>query len=93
MQLKSRIWEALLCGSLLMDNESDLINRYLEPMTDYVPYRSIDDLENNIRYYLSHIEELNMIRLSGREKARRLCDPRSFWTTHLGINGVNVIDG
>ena len=69
--LSLRIWDVLGCGGFLLTNYQAEIPDYFEIGRDLETYESMDELEEKVRYYLSHDEERVEIAISGYEKVAR----------------------
>src|SRR5262249_48762509 len=78
-QLKSRVFETMSCGALLMENDNPQTRCYFTPMKDYVPFDSPSDLLDKIRYFLAHEDERLEIAAHGEEKVRSQFDAAHFW--------------
>ena len=83
-QLKGRVYEVLLCGSLLLESNNPQIERFFEPMKDYVGFDTPADMVDKIEYFLAHETERQEIAASGQAKAVRYCDGQAFWNTVVG---------
>lgn len=66
--LSQRIWDVLACGGFLLTNYQAEIPDYFEIGKDLETYESMEELEEKVRYYLSHEEERMEIAISGYEK-------------------------
>lgn len=82
-QLKSRVFETISCGALLMENDNPQTRSYFEPMKDYVTFDSPADLVDKIRYFLSHPDERVAISRSGERRLREHFTCRAFWSAIL----------
>lgn len=82
-QFKGRIIEAMCCGAALLDYDNEILREFLIPMQDYIAYNSDNDLVDKVKYYLNHLDELEQIRISGRDKIQKLCDPNRWWTQNV----------
>ncbi|MFC1989901.1 glycosyltransferase [Chloroflexota bacterium] len=82
-QLKGRVFEATLCGAMLLESENPEIAAWFEPMVDYVPFRDEKDLVEKARYYLSHDSERIKIASRGYHKAKEKYTGKLFWETVL----------
>ena len=71
-QLKGRVWETLLCGALLLEQENSQIVNLFSPGEDFVFFSSPSDLVSKIHYFLNNAGELKRIANSGRAKATAL---------------------
>jgi len=78
-QLKGRVFEALLCGAMLMENENAQIQCYFTPGEDYVSFNSKEDLVDKIQYYLEHEDERLEIAARGELKVRNFYNHTEFW--------------
>ncbi len=66
--LSQRIWDVLACGGFLLTNYQAEIPDYFEVGKDLETYESMEELEEKIRYYLTHEEERMEIAIHGYEK-------------------------
>lgn len=66
--LSLRIWDILGCGGFLLTNYQAEIPDYFEIGRDLETYESMEELEQKVRYYLSHEEERVEIAINGYEK-------------------------
>lgn len=78
-QLKGRVLEIMLSGALLLDSENDQTSMLFNPMEDYVPFSSKDDLLRKIYYLQAHPDEMAVIALNGMRKAHALYSGNAFW--------------
>lgn len=78
-QLKGRVFEAMLCGAMLMESENPQTRCYFTPGEDYVSFDSEDDLTDKIRYFLEHEDERLEIAARGELKARKYYNHTEFW--------------
>lgn len=93
-QAKSRIFEATLCGAMLLGADNADTNCWFEPMMEYVPFSGEADLVKKAKYYLHHNVEREQIAARGYQKARDRYNARLFWETIFdrvfsNIPGVN----
>ncbi|MCL4512948.1 MAG: glycosyltransferase [Candidatus Eremiobacteraeota bacterium] len=77
-QCKGRVFEATLCGAMLLEQENPEISSWFEPMVDYVPFNEKDCVEK-IKYYLLHDNERLKIAKSGWRKATENYSSTKFW--------------
>ena len=82
-QVKGRVLETLYSGALLLEGENDQTSKLFEPMKDYVPFSSKEDLVEKIMYYLDHPAEAEAIARSGSAKASAKYSPKGFWELAL----------
>lgn len=84
VQAKSRIYESMLCGCLLMECENDAITKWFEPNVHYVLFNE-NDFTQKINYYLNNEEERLRIAKSGYEKMKNDYSAQKWWDKVLGI--------
>lgn len=68
MQIKGRNFEVPACGGFLLTGAPENLNEYYSPGVEVVTYNNYEELEQNIRYYLSNEEERNSIANAGYQK-------------------------
>ena len=78
-QLKGRVFETMLCGAMLIEDDNPQTRCYFTPMTDYVSFTSPDDLADKIRHYLVHDDERAAIAARGEERTRALYNYELYW--------------
>ncbi|NER03545.1 MAG: glycosyltransferase, partial [Okeania sp. SIO3C4] len=91
-QCKGRVFEATLCGSLLLEEENPETAKWLEPNVDYVTYKNETDLIEKVKYYLEHDDERIEIATRGYEKARSKYTGFTFWLALFERLGIKVED-
>jgi hypothetical protein len=79
IQLKGRPFEASLMGALLIENESEVINRYFEPHLEYVPFDSKESLYNAVNSYLINNNDREKVIKNANEKALKKFSAITFW--------------
>ena len=84
IQTKGRVFEATLCGALLMEAENSQTAKWFEPMTEYVAFRDESDLVGKVKYYLAHSSERREIAMRGHQKAKERYTGEMFWQVVLG---------
>lgn len=77
--VNARPFEAMLCGAMLLEQESFELPKMYIPFVDYVPYTSNADLLEKVRYYLAHEDERREISENGRKKTQDLYSAEKFW--------------
>ncbi|MEG4277551.1 glycosyltransferase [Microcoleus sp. MON1_C1] len=82
-QYKGRIFEATLCGAMLLESENPETAKWFEPMVDYVPFTGEADLVDKAKYYLEHEAERMSIAANGHQKAQEKYTGYTFWKTIL----------
>ena len=78
---KGRIFEATLCGAMLLEAENSETSLWFEPMVDYVPFANEADLVEKARYYLKHDSEREEIAARGHQKVKEKYGAEMFWRT------------
>lgn len=71
LQLKGKDFMIPGCGSLLITNHSDEINKYFIVGKEIVTYSDVDDLAKKIGYYLEHEEERQEIAERGYKRVMK----------------------
>ncbi|NQT03224.1 MAG: glycosyltransferase, partial [Planctomycetes bacterium] len=87
-QFKGRVFESILCGAMLLEEENPETTKWFEPMLEYVPFKNNHDLLDRIRYYLEHDSERDEIARRGLEKANERYTGRIYWETILKRFGL-----
>ena len=82
VQLKTRVLEAGLAGTVLLTDDVDRTSRFFVPQVEYGYFRSLDVLPSVIAAYLGDPDMLGRTATAGSARARALA-PTSFWS---GIN-------
>jgi hypothetical protein len=78
-QAKSRIYESMLCGAMLMERENECIKKWFTPMKHYVPFNNEDDFVNKIEYYSKNEEERSIIAKAGYDKMISDYNSSNWW--------------
>ena len=78
-QLKGRIFESMLCGCLLLEQDNEEIKKYFVPFEDYVPWTDKQDLIKKIKYFLENKEKSYEIATNGCNKAKSLYTGFTYW--------------
>jgi len=78
VQLKTRVLEAGLAGTLLLTDDVDRTSRFFTPNVEYGYFRNLDVLPSVISEYLDDLERLSQTAVAGSNRARDLA-PTSFW--------------
>jgi len=73
-QMKSRTFEAAMCGALMMvfDDRENIIERYFEPDTEFLYWRNVSHLEALMAHVVAHPAAYEPIARRAYEKTRRL---------------------
>ena len=78
--MQGRIFEATLCGAMLLESDNPETELWFEPMVDYVPFVNETDLVEKAKYYLEHDDERERIASNGHQKAKKMYNCERFWT-------------
>lgn len=84
-QLKARVFETMLAGSLLLEQKNEQIEHYFKDGIDYVSFESESDLLDKINYYLKNNDLRIKIAESGRDAVLNNYSGDKFWTAILVI--------
>ena len=84
--INARPFEAMLCGAMVLEEESIEAPRLYIPFVDYVPYFNKKDLLEKTKYYLEHSKEREEIAQNGFIKTSTLYSASKFW--QFAINRV-----
>jgi len=80
-QVKGRVFEVLLCGSMLLEAENAETAKFFVPMIDYVPFSNEKDLVDKVKYYLAHDDEREEIAANGHKKIQEKYSGEMWWKT------------
>lgn len=69
-QLKGRVFEATLCGTLLFESRNDETKAYYARGLQYIEFDDTDDLVHKARYYLDFPREAEIIANEGKTQAQ-----------------------
>lgn len=86
--VRARVWEALWCRTFLLEEDNPVTSLYFEPFVDYVPFTTLKDLADKIRYYLENEEERNRIRMQGRATVEKYHNARIYWESLFETIGI-----
>ncbi|MBF91747.1 MAG: hypothetical protein CMP34_02950 [Rickettsiales bacterium] len=89
-QLKGRIWEILLSGSLLLETKNTQTDTLLVDGKEYVSFTNEENMINKIRYYLMNDVEREKIALNGYNKARKIFEKQNFWENIFISSGKKI---
>jgi len=87
-QVRSRVWEVLWCRTFLLEEDNPVTSIYFEPYVDYVPFTTLQDLVDKIRYYLENEEERDRIRMHGRATVEKYYNARIYWENLFETIGI-----
>lgn len=77
--VNARPFEAMSCGSMLLEQESPELAKLFTPGVDYVEWKDDIDLLEKVRYYLEHEEERKTIANNGLFKMNQFYSAKKFW--------------
>ena len=77
-QLKTRVLEAMVAGTMLLTDDRDRTSRFFIPELDYGYFRNVRDLPLVITKFMSDSERITQISAAGLIKASDIA-PRGFW--------------
>ncbi|MFC1943172.1 glycosyltransferase [Chloroflexota bacterium] len=92
-QVRSRVWEALWLRTFLLEEENPVTSVYFEPYADYVPFTTLQDLIDKIRYYLENDGERDRIRMQGRATVEKYYNARIYWENLFETIGIQPATG
>jgi len=87
-QVGARVWEALWLRTFLLEEENPVTASYFDPYVDYVPFTTLQDLADKIRYYLENEEERDRIRMHGRATVEKYYNARIYWENVFETIGI-----
>ena len=87
-QNKGRVFEALHCGALLLEQDNAQTRLWLEDGVDYVSFKDPDDLVAKIAALLADEPRRSAIAANGHAKALTCFSARQFWEGVLDASGV-----
>ena len=79
--INARPFEAMACGSMILEQENFETPKLFVPFVDYVPYTTNKDLAKKIKYYLTHDKERQIIAENGKRKVLERYSAFQFWDT------------
>ena len=85
---QAKVWEVLWLRTFLLEEDNPVTRKYFEPYVDYVPFTSVKDLVDKIRYYLENEEERNRIRMHGRATVEKYYNARIYWENLFETIGI-----
>lgn len=77
--INARLFEAMNCGAMVLEEESFETPKLFVPFVDYVPYVSREDLLEKARYFRQHDKEREKIANNGYQKTLYLYSAKHFW--------------
>jgi len=90
--LKGRVLEAMLSGSMIIEDANDNTNKYFDPDMDLIWYYDLSDLLNKIKKYLENDEERIKIALNGQYRCIKEYNLNNWWKIILNklFNGIKL---
>jgi hypothetical protein len=79
IQLKGRAFEAAHARAMVVENKSEMIERFFTPGVDYEGFTSNENLLEIVNYYLKNNSKRIKIALSGHKKTSNLYSSTQFW--------------
>jgi spore maturation protein CgeB len=90
--LKTRIFEVMTSGAMLLEDWGSEAAYLFEDGKDYVTYHNKEELVNLIGYYLAHSDERERIARSGHDKATTIYNATNLWGYVFERCGFTVPD-
>jgi hypothetical protein len=82
---RGRVFEATMCGAMLLEGDNPHTNRWLQPGRHYAPYRNLDELVFAVDYYLLHDEARMRIAKQGHDHVHAHCSAEAYWRPMLEL--------
>ncbi|MCR9247221.1 MAG: glycosyltransferase [bacterium] len=82
-----RVFEATMCGALLLERENPHTGRWLDSRMDYAAYRNSEELALAARYFLEHEDLRRRIAARGHHKVTTTCTAERYWRRILSHAG------
>jgi hypothetical protein len=77
---RGRVWEALSCGAMLLEEDNASIRHFLEPMKHYVPFSDTREAAEKIRFYHSNNAEREAIADEAYRLVHTQFSNNEFWS-------------
>ena len=87
-QIRSRVWEAMWLKACVFEEDNPITSQYFEPYVDYVPFTTLKDLADKVRYHLKNDNERNRIRMNGRAAVEKYYNAGIYFENIFEITGV-----
>jgi glycosyltransferase involved in cell wall biosynthesis len=78
-QVKGRVFEAVACGSMLLESANDVTCDFFEQGEEFVYFSDLDDLVAKVRHFLAHPLEAAAIAAAARQRFLRDYAAPKFW--------------
>lgn len=82
--MTGRLWQALHCGALVLEEYNPLTEAYFAPYVHYVPFRSGEELERLIRFFHENQSYVDLIGNKAAELMVAEYSEQKIWTEILG---------
>jgi len=82
-QIKCRVYEVLSSHSMLLETANPATRQLFKPQVDYIEYENVDDLEEKIKYFLTHEDERLAIAQNGYNAFKASYTAKHFWDAVL----------
>jgi hypothetical protein len=89
-QLKGRVFEAMACKSLVLEDDGSETREFFEVGRDFVIFHDKKELLGKVLYYLKHDREREEIAQSGYEKVTNLYNATNMWAYVFGKMGFEL---
>jgi tetratricopeptide (TPR) repeat protein len=76
----ARVWEAIHCGALLLEEHGSRLDRFLVPYVHYVPFHSANDLIDKCLFFEKHADLAATLAREARTFAIRWYGSERYWT-------------
>ena len=73
-QLKARIWQLMICETMLLESYNDQITNYFEPGKDFIFFYNERDLKEKINFYIKNNDLRVKITKNAKKKLCKLCN-------------------
>lgn len=87
-QNKGRVFEAMYCGALLLEQRNPETAHWLEDGVDYLSFETEEELKDRVREMLADDAARERIARNGQRKVMEKYDGRRFWEEVLKAAGV-----
>ncbi|HYF10032.1 MAG TPA: glycosyltransferase [Candidatus Paceibacterota bacterium] len=79
VQLKGRVFEAMFCGAMLLEQEGTETRRFFKEGEEYVEFKDTEDLIAKVKQYLADDAARERVAKSGQRAALEKYSPRKYW--------------
>jgi len=76
---RGRVFEATMCGALLVERDNPHTNRWLTPHEHYAPYDDLDDLVAVVERQLRHEGARRRLARAGHDHVHEHCSAEAYW--------------